>query len=183
MLFRSAITVAQDRAGTWMSIPATALAQPGDVILVAAGGDESRASWGGALSRSAKIVGAAGAAIDGKVLDTRSLLTRDLPVFCRGSTLTHDGGNSVGSVNVPVVFGGVAVSPGDYVLGDLDGLVIVPQADLPEILVASEEKTAQLAELAAQMEHDRLTLFDLYGRHGQSKRVAVEWIEGAYQQA
>ena len=172
-----AVTVLQDRANSFMAIASTAVTQPGDIILVAVQGDESSASWGGGLTRSARNAGIAGVAVDGSVLDTSSILTRGVPVFCRSATVLHIDEDLPGSINVPVAFGGVTVMPGDYVLGDLDGMMIIPQADVEAVLIEGEQRTAHIATIAARMEREGITLFDLRGGRGPTEQAGVEWID------
>ena len=172
-----AVTVLQDRANTFMSLASTAVARPGDIILVAAQGDCSSASWGGGLSRSARNAGVGGVAVDGRVIDASSIIERGVPVFCRGNTPIHSTEERPGSINVPVCFGGVMVSPGDFVVGDLDGLMVIPQAEVENVLLATEEHTARIRAIAARLEAEGLTLFDLRGGRRLTEQAGVEWVD------
>jgi regulator of RNase E activity RraA len=172
-----AVTVLQDRAGTFMSIAAMGVVQAGDIVVVAAQGDMSCASWGGGLTRSAKQRGVAAVVVDGAVLDTSSILARDVPVFCRGANMAHDGGDNLGSINVPVMFGGVVVHPGDYIVGDLDGIIVLPKDKVEEILIAAEEKTRVLAGYALRMEQEDITLFEMRGGRKATQDLGIEWFD------
>jgi 4-hydroxy-4-methyl-2-oxoglutarate aldolase len=172
-----AITVAPQGTDSLPCVAAIGVARPGDVILVAAGGDCGTLAWGGGLTLSAEKRGCAGIAVDGAVIDSRTILQGGLPVFCRASTLGHPVTNRPGSVNVPVLFGGVTVSPGDLVLGDLDGILIVPKADISAILAPAEARRAQIQAALAKIEGTPDTIFDLYGGKQAMIAAGMDWIE------
>lgn len=126
---------------------AIAVAGPGDVIVVAAGGRRDAAMIGELLSGAARRKGIAGVLVDGAVRDANTLAQwPDFPVFARWIMPRGPSSMERGSVNDTVVFGGIPVSPFDIVIGDDDGLVVVPQAlaakTLPLCLahVAAEKK-------------------------------------------
>jgi 4-hydroxy-4-methyl-2-oxoglutarate aldolase len=103
--------------------------QPGDVLVIDMSGDDQRACWGELRTRAALGKGLAGVVIAGCVTDVRAVTALAFPVFSSGiSALTTRFLDLEGEVNVPVVVGGVAVQPGDLVLGDDDGLVILDPA-------------------------------------------------------
>lgn len=172
----SAITVLPDGTDTMMSIVATSLAQTGDVIVVAAAGDCSAGVWGNGTTISARNRGAAGAVVDGAVIDSRAILKGDTPVFARGSNMNHKIAAKPGSVNVDVNFGGVKVSPGDIVLGDMDGLIIVPRRNAEEVIAKAEKRSAELEEAKAKLVPG-VTLFDLRGGREMLESMGVEWID------
>lgn len=106
------------------------LAQPGDVVVVAAGGSKDYASFGDFSATVLKARGAAGAVIDGATRDTDGILRLGLSVFARAVTPRnrhYPAGPEHCSVNLPVVCAGVSVNPGDVVIGDTDGVVVVPR--------------------------------------------------------
>ncbi len=101
--------------------------QPGDVIVVDAGGHTEVAVWGLSMAISANLAGANGIVIDGSVMN-ETLLVRErpqLPIFARGIAPIAKGSEHPGSLNVPVICGGVIVYPGDIILGDADGVVVL----------------------------------------------------------
>jgi regulator of RNase E activity RraA len=117
---------------------AIAVAGPGEVIVVAAGGRTDAAMIGELLSGAARLKGVAGVVVDGAVRDVGTLASwPDFPVFSRGRTARGPASMERGSVNDTVVLGGVLVSPGDLVLGDDDGLVIVPRGEAAGRLAAA----------------------------------------------
>ena len=133
---------------------AIAVAEPGDVVVVDAGGRHDAAMIGELLSGAARRKGIAGVIVDGAVRDVGTLAGwADFAVFSRWVTPRGPSSMERGSVNEPIVFGGVPVSPFDLILGDDDGLVIVPrgeaEARLPAALAmvkAEEGWEAALAE-------------------------------------
>jgi regulator of RNase E activity RraA len=101
--------------------------RPGEVILVAAGGSARAACWGELFSAAARARGARGTLVDGYCRDSRSVAALGYPVWCRGTLpLDCKGRTAVTAWRQPAVVGGVRVRPGDLVVADDDGVVIVP---------------------------------------------------------
>jgi 4-hydroxy-4-methyl-2-oxoglutarate aldolase len=121
--------------------------QPGDVLVIDMSGDSERACWGELRQLAALHKGLAGVVVDGCVTDVRALKELGLPVFSRGiSSLTTRSLKLEGELNRPVSIGGVAVCPGDLVVGDDDGLFIL-NADLArELSFAAHDKQARDAQ-------------------------------------
>ena len=110
-------------------------AQRGDVLVVHRGGDERHAAFGGLLGLAAKNGGIAGAVLDGPAADLAELTELGLPVFARGiSALTTRRLNLGGTVGEPIICGGVRVATGDYVLGDDDGVLIIPASQVNTVI-------------------------------------------------
>jgi 4-hydroxy-4-methyl-2-oxoglutarate aldolase len=109
---------------------------PGDVLVVAAGGEH--AVVGELLATEALRRGVAGIVIDGLCRDSRALAELELPVYARGVAPTAFPARAVPVVQVPITIGGVEVRPGDLVLGDDDGLVVADQNELLAVLDAAE---------------------------------------------
>lgn len=116
------------------------LAGPGDVIVVNGGGDESRALIGELIGGRAKARGVVGFVIDGAVRDAQGLADYDMPVFARAVTPAGPYKNGPGVLGEPVAIGGVVVRPGDIIVADADGVVIVPLAQAAQIADAAEAK-------------------------------------------
>jgi 4-hydroxy-4-methyl-2-oxoglutarate aldolase len=116
------------------------LAQPGDVIVLAAGGLKERACFGDMTATCWKSKGIEGIVIDGAARDVARLRSLAFPVFARSITprnFHYPAGLDHGAVNVPVVCAGVLVEPGDLVLGDDDGVVVVPRRIAAHIIEAA----------------------------------------------
>ncbi|MFF0322233.1 RraA family protein [Nonomuraea angiospora] len=112
--------------------------EPGDVIVVNGGGDESRALIGELIGQRAKNKGVAGFVIDGAVRDADGLGEMGMPVFARAVTPAGPYKNGPGHLGRTVAVGGVAVAPGDLILGDADGVVVVPLAEAERVAQAAE---------------------------------------------
>ena len=120
-------------------LAALALAEPGDVIVAAADGFAETAVVGDNVAMMAKNKGAAAIVIDGMARDSYGIVPVGLPVFARGITPNSCVRSGPGKVGLPVVCGGVAVEPGDVVLGDRDGVVVIPQGKLEAIVAALDD--------------------------------------------
>jgi 4-hydroxy-4-methyl-2-oxoglutarate aldolase len=109
--------------------------KPGDVVVIDAGGQPHAACLGASMANGLKEVGAIGIVADGYVLTAEVIRKREgISVFCRGAVSVSRGMEHPGWINTPVICGGVIVNPGDLILGDEDGVVVVPQAHAEEII-------------------------------------------------
>lgn len=137
-----AITVAaEDPSDTLASQVATQLLQPGDIIVVEGAGRMDRAAWGATMAWAAKEAGCAGIIVDGAVLTTELLIDQEgLPIFARGSVPGHNRDTGPGSINVPIICGGVIVNPGDLIIADEDGVVSLPRAQAAAFLDAAGQQ-------------------------------------------
>lgn len=115
-------------------------AKPGDVLVVDAKGDTYRAIAGDFIVGMAQTLGIKGIVVDGVIRDIEGIKQLNFPVFCKGTTVAASGKAGQGELNVPISCGGVTVSPGDLIVGDADGVVVIPQAVEQEVLVKSSEK-------------------------------------------
>jgi RraA family protein len=123
--------------------------EPGDVVIVDAGGSPHYAVLGDLISTKAKHRGAAGFVIDGMVRDLPTVRELDFPVYARGTTPVGPLHRGPGEINFPICCGGVVVNPGDLVVADAMGVVVVPRsiaAELLERLKAHEEANAAYFE-------------------------------------
>jgi regulator of RNase E activity RraA len=133
---------------------AIAVAGPGDVLCVDAGGRLDVAVIGELLSGAARRRGVAGVAVDGAVRDIGTLAAwADFPVFCRGHTARGPASMERGEVNGTIMLGGVRVAPRDLVIGDDDGLVVIPRDEaetrLADALAMVKAEAAWEVQLAA----------------------------------
>ncbi|WP_348612220.1 dimethylmenaquinone methyltransferase [Nocardioides sp. 31GB23] len=142
-------------------------ASPGDVLVVATTGTDEFGYWGEILSEAAKARGLGGLVIDGGVRDTEVLGRVGFPVFSaltclRGTIKNPELG---GGTPLEVVFGETSVRRGDLVVGDLDGLVVIPAADEAQVLAASQAREDKEATIIAELRAGATSL-DLYGMPG-----------------
>ncbi|WP_296975553.1 RraA family protein [Thermobacillus sp. ZCTH02-B1] len=146
----TALTVKTRPGDNLMVHKAIDLAEPGDVIVVDAGGEMTHAIIGEIMVRLAVKKGLAGFVIDGCVRDTEAIREGDFPVFARGATHRGPYKDGPGEINVPVSVGGMVVHPGDIIVGDGDGLAVVPADIAQEILdLALAQKKREEAMFAA----------------------------------
>mgnify|MGYP003340306435 CR=1 FL=1 len=115
--------------------------KPGEIPVFACGATGRVAPWGELLSTASKYRGAAGAVMDGAVRDIKAIKAMKFPVFHGGiAPLDSKGRATVKAVDVPIECAGVAVSPGDLVFGDADGIVVIPKAKEDEVLKLAFKK-------------------------------------------
>lgn len=127
---------------------ALAEAQPGDVLVVDGLGDHTSALFGELMARDAQFNQLAGIVVDGAVRDVAGLHMLGFPTFSRWVTPRVGTNRRLGQVGGQITCGGVAVRPGDWIVGDDDGVVVVPQADAERIAkagMAIEEKEREIA--------------------------------------
>ena len=127
------------------------IAQKGDVLVASTQGYPEAGYWGGLMSGSAVARQLGGLAIDGCVRDSAELIELGFPVFCRGTCVRGTTKGTLGRVNHPILFGEVVVKPGDLVLGDDDGLVIVAREEIEAVLKAAHERVAKEVKKAAEL--------------------------------
>jgi regulator of RNase E activity RraA len=150
-----ALTVTTPAGDNSAVLRALGIAQPGDVLVVDAKGDEARASAGDFVIGMSQTLGIAAWVVDGAIRDVVAVKKLNLPVFCRHTVIAASGKYGTGEVNVPISCGGVAVHPGDIIVGDADGVVVVPQHMAEEVLAKAKKKIAQDEEREAKISGNR----------------------------
>lgn len=148
-----AVTVALTDVDHLTPLTAADLAQPGDVLVIAAGGGIDFGVWGHGLCLAAQASGVAGVVVDGAVVNKAELIEMGVPTFSRGASPATGNWNGGGQVNVPITIGPLVIHPGDVIVADADGVVAIPAARAAEIsaLVASfeDENVRRRNEIAA----------------------------------
>lgn len=140
-----AVTVKMTAAGETkgkhhLGVKAIEAADKGDVIIIDNGGRLDTSCWGGILANGAKYKGVSAVAIDGACRDLDDCLEVDFPVYARGTVVATARGRVMEeSTNVMIQFGGVQVRPGDIVMGDRSGIVIVPLEHVEAVLEKAEQ--------------------------------------------
>ena len=126
------------------------VARPGDVIVVDAGGSPMNAVLGDLISTKARHRGIGGFVVDGLIRDLPAILELgDFPVFARGVTPIGPLHRGPGEINMPISCGGIVVHPGDIVMGDLNGTVVIPLDCAEELLARLRRQAATEAEYTA----------------------------------
>jgi regulator of RNase E activity RraA len=137
----TAVTVLTKPGDALYVIRAADLAQPGDVIVISGGGCADLAVIGDGISYyMQKARGIAGVIADAGVRDVKGIREIGFPTFARAATVRLGGAQGPGAVNVPIACGGVPVNPGDIVIGDDDGVVIVPREDAERVIEATDAR-------------------------------------------
>lgn len=150
------------------------VAAPGDVIVCDAGGGCEAAVIGERIGFYMQRRGIAGFVVDGAVRDKPGLLELGFPTFARAVTPRIYGSLGPGAINVPIQCGGIPVFPGDLIIGDDDGLVVVPAADTARVLALADEHLAGELERLERMKQGE-TLSAIFGCDAKIAR----WREGA----
>lgn len=155
----SAVTLKMTAAGetkgkVHLGIRAIEAARPGDVVVVDNGGRLDTSCWGGILANGAHLKGLAGVVVDGACRDVDDYVEIGFPVYARGAVVATARGRIMEeSTNTMIQFGGVQVRPGDGVLADRSGVVIIPQEHLEEVVAKAEglfeKEEAMVADLKA----------------------------------
>jgi 4-hydroxy-4-methyl-2-oxoglutarate aldolase len=115
-------------------------AKPGDILVVDAKGDQYRAIAGDFVVGMAQTLGVGAIVVDGVIRDIEGIKKLNFPVFSRGTTVAASGKAGAGEINVPISCGGTAVNPGDIIVGDADGVVVIPQSEAESVLGKSLDK-------------------------------------------
>lgn len=136
-----AFTIQSMESNNWGAHQALAIAKPGDVLVLAARGGMQSAVWGHVMTAAARKRGIAGVVIDGCIRDSDENKSDALPIFARGICPSGPHKGWPCNLNVPVSCAGVAVLPGDIIVGDDDGVVVVPASRATEVLEESAKRS------------------------------------------
>ena len=157
-----AVTALNMPGDTLMMHYALELCKPGDVLVVSCAGHNPSATWGKIVTVAGQAKGIAGAIIDGAVRDTTSIREVKFPVWSRSIDPRGSTRKGPGSINVPILCGGVTVNPGDLVMADDDGIIVFPASRMAELLAAAQKRVAREESIMSQLEQG-VTPFALLG--------------------
>ena len=136
--------------------------RPGEVLVVDAARVEDVAVWGEIMTHSAMQRGVAGLVLDGAIRDVAAIREMGFPVYCRAVVPRGPHKGFGGTIDAPIACGGVSVAPGDLIVGDDDGVAVVPLAEVGRILAAARAAEAREAETIAKIEGG-MTSADILG--------------------
>ena len=137
-LLGPAFTVKVPEGDNLMFHKAMDLAQPGDIVVIDAGGSVHRSIFGELMIHFCKLRKLGGVIVDGSIRDVDAIAAMDFPVYARAVTPNGPYKNGPGEINTPITFGGRPVRPGDIIVGDADGIVVIAQEQAEEIAKATK---------------------------------------------
>lgn len=152
VLAGTALTVRCRPGDNLMVHKAADVAEPGDVIVVDAGGDLTNAIIGELIVRHARSRGVVGFVVNGAARDMDALAAGSFPVYAAGVTHRGPYKDGPGEINVPIDIGGMTVNPGDIMLGDADGVLAIPRIGAETILEAARAQQAKEADILKAIE-------------------------------
>ena len=171
-----AVTVSCQAGDNIMIHAAVEVCKPGDVLVVTCTSDSTDGMFGELLGTSLVAHGVLGLIIDAGCRDVSELTAMDFPVWAKAIHAQGTVKASAGSVNIPVVCAGAAVNPGDVIIGDMDGVVVVLREDAKEVAKASQARIAK-EEKAREKLRGGETGLDFYGLRAKLKELGVEWVD------
>lgn len=173
----SAVTALCHPGDNWMIHVAVEVLRPGDVLIVACSSESTDGAFGELLATSLKARDAKGVVLDMGCRDAHEIAEMRFPLWSRAISAKGTVKATIGSVNVPVVCAGVQVHPGDVVVADDDGVVIVRRADAETVVKAGEEREKKEAASRARLEKGELGL-DIYGMRKTLEDKGLKYVDG-----
>jgi 4-hydroxy-4-methyl-2-oxoglutarate aldolase len=171
-----AVTVSCHPGDNLMIHAAVEVCKPGDVLVVVTTSESTDGMFGDLLGTSCQAHGVAGLIIDAGVRDTTELTEMKFPVWAKAISPQGTVKASPGSVNVPVVCAGVIVNPGDVIVGDADGVVVVPRANAAEVAKAAQQRIAKEEKTRERLAKGELGV-EFYGLRAKLAELGVEYVD------
>jgi len=173
----SAVTALCHPGDNWMIHVACDVVKKGDILVVACSSENSDGAFGELLATSLKALGVKGVVLDMGCRDAAEISEMKFPLWSRAISAKGTVKASVGSVNVPVVCAGVNVKPGDVIVADDDGVVVVDRKKAQEVARAGEEREKKEAGSRARLQKGELGL-DIYGMRKQLEEKGLKYVDG-----
>jgi len=174
----SAITVLCHPGDNLMIHAAMEQAKAGDILVVTTVSESTDGMFGDLLAVSARAHGVVGLIIDAGVRDVADLTSMDFPVWSKAICAQGTVKATAGSVNVPVVVAGAQVNPGDVIVADVDGVVVVPRELAAQVAKLGEDRLAKEEKSRQKLRAGELGL-DFYGLRAKLTELGARWIDEA----
>jgi 4-hydroxy-4-methyl-2-oxoglutarate aldolase len=171
-----AVTVSCHAGDNLMIHAAIEVCKSGDVMVVATQSESSDGMFGELLATSFRANGIVGLVIDAGVRDVADLTMMQFPVFSKAISSQGTVKETAGSVNIDIVCAGALVRPGDVIVADVDGIVVVPHGDAAEVVRLSEKRLAKEAKNRELLRSGKLGL-DIHGLRDKLKALGVEYVD------
>ncbi len=172
----SAITVSCQPGDNLMIHAAVEVCRPGDVLVVVTTSESTDGMFGELLATSCQAHGIRGLIIDAGVRDVADLTAMDFPVWSKAISAQGTVKATPGSVNVEVVCAGAIIRPGDVIVGDIDGVVVVKRELAAEVAALGQKRLEKEAQSRAKLKAGELGV-DFYGLRAKLKELGVEYVD------
>jgi 4-hydroxy-4-methyl-2-oxoglutarate aldolase len=174
----SALTISCQAGDNLMIHAAIEVCKPGDVLVVTTTSESTDGMFGELLAVSARAHGVLGLLIDAGIRDVADLTTMEFPVWAKAIHAQGTVKATAGSVNVPVVCAGAAINPGDVIVGDIDGVVVVQRESAAEVARLGNERLAKEEKSRERLRKGELGL-DFYGLRAKLTELGVRIVDEA----
>jgi len=172
----TAVTVSCQPGDNLMIHASIDVVQPGDILVVTTTAESTDGMFGELLAESCRAHGVLGLVIDAGVRDVAELTAMRFPAWSKAISAQGTVKATPGSVNIPVVCAGAAVDPGDVIVGDLDGVVVVKREQAAEVVKLGEQRRAKEERSRERLRSGEKGL-DMYGLRARLKELGVEYID------
>lgn len=172
----SAITISCHPGDNLMVHAAIELCQPGDMLVVTTTSASTDGMFGELLAVSARAHGVAGLVIEAGVRDVADLTSMNFPVWSKAISAQGTVKSTAGSVNVPIVCAGVSVRPGDVIVADVDGVVVVRRQAAAEVARLGTERVGREQQTRERLRRGELGL-DFYGLRAKLAELGVQYLD------